>query len=228
MHDDLKKQVNKDIKDTDKSMIRQIRRTPLVLQGLFLEVVQALYSDEAGLYEHVKPWKSAQNVGTEKENHNLFIDVSANWSDSSNDRRPAIFVDIGPLQSKPIKGAFGSAANMDMEEGLKTYSRLVAGSVVFACLSSKQAEAMLYGSQTYDLLDGFGPVIQEDFCFEQFDVTSISKTRQRKDEPRDWESLVQVNFEFQETFSVKRESPKLKQITIKSTAGISQNTNSVS
>jgi hypothetical protein len=120
-----------------------------------------------------------------------------------------------------VQGIDGRAG-FNLLEGESEHTRLVTGSVVFAHLAKTKGEAVLYGSNTLDLVDGFAYVIKNDFCFDKFNTRGIFKARLRKEEPRDFECLVQADFMFQESFSVKHESPKLKQISFKALAGIAQ------
>ena len=217
------------IKETDRNMLRQVRRTPLLLSNLFYELTIMLWQDPANLPNGVRPWKAGLNETDTQENDWTFIDVTNNWSDNNIERRPAIFVDIGDLQlnNTALESTFGSGAYVNLKEGTKSYARVVSGSVVWAHLAEKRGEAMLYAAASYDLLDGLSPVIENDFCFENFNITSILKPKQRKDQPRDWECLVQATFQFRENFDIKFESPKLKQITFKADAGIDQHINLV-
>ncbi len=206
---------------SDQEILCNTRKTPTVLGGLFLELTRMLYLSEDSLYKHVKTWSPNNEI-----NH-TYVELSNVWDDANTDRRPAIIVDIGDLQITPIDSLFGRAQSINLREGTEHYERVVAGTVVWAHLNEKRGESVLYGSNSYDLLDGFSPVICRDFGFEKFNVTSILKPRLRKEKPKDWEVLVQAAFQFRENFELKRESPKLKQITLKAEAGLDQSFNLV-
>lgn len=188
-----------------------------------------LWSSPDNLYQHVKPWKAGLNFKDTQDKDWTFIDVTNKWDDNNVTRRPAIFVDIGDLHTDDgaVTSTFGDGSYINLKEGTRSYERIVTGTVVWAHLAERRSEAVLYASNSYDILDGLAPVIQHDFCFEKFDIKSILKPKQRKDQPKDWECLVQAAFQFRENFDIKRESPKLKQITLKANAGINQHINAV-
>jgi hypothetical protein len=99
--------------------------------------------------------------------------------------------------------------------------------VVWAHLGRKRGEAMIHAATTLDLFDGFSYIIREDFCFDKFDMRAILRPRQRKDSPLEWEQLVQADFQFQERFTLKHETPKLKQISLRVRDGLADRFNLV-
>jgi len=206
------------------NMLAQIRRTPLVLGGMFLELTHGLYGSADGLYELVKPWSSTNEKG------HTYIELAYFWDDANTDRRPAIIVDIGDLQISPdqTKGLGSSGAHYDLEEAVEYHEDVVSGGVTWAHLAERRAEAVLYASNTYDMLTGLSFVIKRDFCLEKFEVRSILKPRLQKEDPRTYMSEVQAAFQFRETYALKRESQKLKQIVVKAVAdATNQNFNMV-
>jgi hypothetical protein len=107
----------------------------------------------------------------------------------------------------------GGNAGRNLVEGFTSYSREVAGSVVWMHIGKNRGQALQYGCVTLDLVDAYADIIQRDFCFESFQVRGILKPKQRKDNPKEFECRVQADFKFQETFQIKHESPKLKTIS---------------
>ena len=67
------------------STLDQIRRDPLVLSGLFVEVTRNFYLNEKNLYPNAKTWSP-----TNEKDH-VFIEPSHLWEDGDVSRRPAIF-----------------------------------------------------------------------------------------------------------------------------------------
>ena len=200
------------VTETGLNMIRQVRRTPLVLNGMFLECTRMLWLTPDNLLQNVRTWSP-----TNEKDH-VFIDSSFDWDPDNTDRRPEIIVDIGDLEvsDSPGKGV-GSNGGMiayDLEEGVEYREDMVVGSVVWAHIGVTKGQVLAYGCCTYDLLSGFSSVIRRDFCLEKFNVRAILKPRLRKEQPRTFECLVQASFQFRETYTLKRESPKLKQIRL--------------
>lgn len=196
----------------DLNMLPQIRRTPLVLNGLFLELTRALWASPDNICPNTRTWSP-----TNEKDH-VFIESSYEWDSENTDRRPAIIVDIGDLEvAESAARGIGADAGMvgfDMQEGMEFREDLVMGSVVWAHIGVSRGQVLVYGSCTYELLAGFSSVIRRDFCLEKFNVRGILKPRLRKEQPRTFECLVQASFQFKEDYSLKRESPKLKQIRL--------------
>lgn len=187
----------------------RVRRPMPVLEGLFTEIVRGFMSDEQNLYEgNVRYDPTGTCTGS------LYVEPSGNWDHDSTDRRPAVIVDIGDLSYTTLKGMSGGYYDMDLEEGEYIHHRDVRGSLTIACLSPVKGECMNYSANIADLMDAFSTAIKHDFCFDLFELKAIVRPRLRKETPRDWESLVQFEFKFQETFATKRESQKLKQVVL--------------
>jgi hypothetical protein len=200
------------IGELDLNMLPHIRRTPLVLSGLFLELTRALWMNENNICPNTRTWSP-----TNEKDH-VFVESSYEWDSENTDRRPAIIVDIGDLEvtDSPAKGigADSGMVGFDLQEGMEFREDLIIGSVVWAHIGVSRGQVLVYGSCTYDLLAGFSSVIRRDFCLEKFNVRGILKPRLRKEQPRTFECLVQASFQFKEDYSLKRESPKLKQIRL--------------
>ena len=187
------------------------RKTPLMLTGLWTAIVRQFYLDPENLYREVMAWDP-----TGKNDKKTYIEGSNIWKDDKIDLRPAIVVDVGDMQMQPnhFQG-MDRRQGFDMVEGESFYERSVVGSVVLAHLGKNRGQVINYASNTYDLIDAFARTIKHDYCFDILEMRSILKPRLRKADPEDWESLLQIDFQFREGFSVKTESPKLKTISLK-------------
>lgn len=184
------------------------RKDPLFLEGMFLEIVKQLFANQDNLLPGVRRYDPTGECPD-----GLYIVGSGDWNDDESEARPALIVDVGDLLFSPIEG-IDQRTGVDMQEGTDLYTRKVNGSVVFAHLGKNKGQSIQHASTTYDLLDGFSRVIRSDFCFERFDLRKVGKPTKRRENPIDWQSLVQIDFEFHEDFKVKHESPKLKTITV--------------
>lgn len=186
------------------------RRTPIILRSFFVELSRQFYVDPAmQLSPLIKTW-SAPN-----DKSHLWIDVTGRWVDGNVSRRPALLVDVGDLQFSPggVQG-IDNRMGSNLARGEVYQARVATGSVVFAHLALNDAESVLYATNTLDFLDAYAYVIRTDFKFERFQARGIFKPSMRKDQPREWECRVQVDFQFQETCQLKLEAPQLKQITL--------------
>jgi len=200
-----------------KPFFYRTRKDPLLLEGIFLEVIKQFYSDPANLLPGVRPYDP-----TGKCPDSLYIIGGGLWLDDEADARPALVVDIGDLDYEPIEG-YDQRTGFDLEEGRSFHTRLVRGTVVFAHLGKTKGQAIQHAATTYDLMDGFSRIIRDDFCFERFDLRKVGKPTKRRESPIDWQSLVQANFEFYEDYSVKTEAPKLKKIAVTAMIELKEN-----
>jgi hypothetical protein len=192
------------------NMLQHIRRTPLILCGMFVELTRSIYSFEENLYPPARTW-SATN-----EKDHLFIDPAYKWDEEDVDRFPAIYVDVGDVQlsADPVKGIGSHGTGFDLEEGVDYREHVAGTSIAWAHVCKSRAECLLYQGVTYDLIAGLSFVIKRDFCLEKFDVRAILKPRLQNDQLRTYVSEVQATLQFRERYALKRETPKLKQITV--------------
>lgn len=193
-------------------LLGHVRKTPTILYGIFLELLKIYYSDRDNVPLGIK------YIWEDKPDTELYIDSVNRIGELSEvqiERVPAIFVALSDIN---YQGVYGGTANktpfigMDMEEGEKFYSRLGSGSVDFLHIGTTKGESQNYAAATLDFFDGFSPVIRNDFCFETFAPILISKAVQIKNSKDRYLSVVKCNFSFQDTWSLKLESPKLKAV----------------
>jgi hypothetical protein len=211
---DIKDEAQRLVDEAGIKMIPHIRRNPLILGGMFVELTRSLFSFEENLYPPAITW-SATN-----EKDHLFIDPAYKWDPENIDRTPAIYVDIGDMQisSEPVKGIGSHGTHFDLKEGVDYREDVVGTSVVWAHVGDTRAECLLYQGITYDLIAGLSFAIKRDFCLEKFDVRAILKPKLQSDQPRTYVAEVQATMQFREPYALKREAPKLKQITVEAAA----------
>lgn len=221
-----REQAQRLVDESGVDMIPNIRRTPLILTGMFVELIRALYAEEDNLYPPARTWVPTND---EDEDH-LFIEPAYKWDDKNIERKPAIYVDIGDLKlsEKVTQGIGSHGVHYDLKEGVDYREHVAGTSVSFAHVCEKRSECMLYEGITYDLLAGLSFAIKRDFCLEKFDLKAILKPKQTSDQPITFVAEVQATMQFREPFALKRESPKLKQITVEDAARtVDQNINLV-
>jgi hypothetical protein len=202
------------VDEANVNMLRHIRRSPLIMCGMFVELTRSLYSFEENLYPPARTWSA-----TNKRDH-LFIEPSYKWDKENDDRKPAIYVDVGDMQiqADPVKGIGSHGTHFDLKEGVDYREHVVGGSIAWAHVCDARAECLLYQGITYDLIAGLSFAIKRDFCLEKFDVRAILKPRLQSDQPRTYVSEVQATYQLREPYALKRETPKLKQITVEAAA----------
>jgi hypothetical protein len=197
--------------------ICHIRKTPTVLYGIFVEVVRQFYSTEMNLPRAVQGavWNRDPVQST------MWIDTELRWEDDHPSVRPAIFAALSPITYTSLTGRADGLMGGDLAEAERTFSRSGSGTVQFIHIGQTDGEACVLGDATQDYLDAFGSVIRDDFCFTKFNLTSrVALARRAKESGERWGSTVDVAFEFQDTWTVKLESQKLKRFSFNAGQGI--------
>lgn len=193
------------------------RKGPMLLQSFMVELLQEIYSNEAHLGKHIKPFT--------KDGKGVQIKLAGVWSDSSNpgdsagskvsvDYRPAIAVDLGDVNTdyRKVQG-IDNEAHYDLVNAISTSKLACNTSFTIKHLGSSKAQVQLYAETTRDLLDGFSKGIKNDYCLDIFEIRSIVKAKLRNRTPEDWECALQIYVEFEDSFKTYTESPKIKEIT---------------
>jgi hypothetical protein len=231
------------------NLVNQVRKTPLLLTGIFLELCRMYYSTLDNLpvgvnYSWIpedqlnpqgvkvagkagKGTKCSERVAAMTSptapkqgaaiGKYIFIDQDYNDLSSLIQQRPAIIVQIGDITYSNVMGLDGRnpEIGMNLEEGETQYSRRGAGQVSFRHIGRSSGEARLIAAATLDFFDAFSPVIKKDYCFETFAPTTVSKVRYFEEASERYECVVTCSFSFQDTWTLKSESPKLRAVELR-------------
>jgi len=188
-------------------LLCHIRKTPNVLYGFFVELTRQFYKDRDNL-----PIDVCNIWDPSKDETQIWIDAEYVWEDEAPEFRPAIYIKLGALKYKSLSGRSDGKIAMDLEQGEYHYSRNGTGTVSWVHMGNKSGEAVVLAGSTLDYFDGIGKLIQESFCFQTFEIVGLEPTSIEKESKERYRSIVTAAFTFQDTWSIKRESPKLKRI----------------
>lgn len=188
-------------------LICQVRKSTNLLYRIFLELIRTAYSNDEGRPLGPPPLIWCPNV----EETDIWIDTELAWSDQAPEFRPAIYVELGDIQYTSKTGRSDGLMGGFAQEAETFFSRDGAGTVNFRHIGATAQVACDLGDMTLDYLDAFSSVIRDDFCFDKFHVTSRSPCRHGKKESKErYISVVGVEYSFQDTWTLKLESQKLK------------------
>jgi len=198
------------------------------LEATFLNVIQQLYFDSTYFISPLlRPWSPA-DANTGSANF-LYIGITgvqtvlgaANSGSEQQtvayqmNRLPAILVDLGDLSFDPdSNSSVNRLQSINMETGEYQYSNRVIGSVQFIHKAGSKSDARLYADNTAELLSTFSQPIRRAIGLERLALRAILKPTQRKEAPEEWDCRVQADFQYQDTFILQSEAPKLKQVSI--------------
>jgi len=196
-------------------LLCHIRKTPNVLMGMFLELTRQFYSETNNLpIDTCAHWDPDPRVST------LWIDSEYEWDEDTVEQRPAIFVKLGNITYSSLTGRKDGRMGMCLEEGEYRYTRNGEGTVSWVHIGSTRTEAAVLAGTTLDYVDAFGAVIRDDLKFESFALQSVSPMAIDKESKERYRSIVTVAFTFQDTWTLKLESPKLKKVIYRTGQGL--------
>ena len=198
-------------------LICEIRKTPTVLYGIFTEVIRQFYSQEANLPRPV----SGVVWDRDPEKSTIWIDTELRWEDEHPSVRPAIFVGLGEITYSSLTGRSDSLMGMDVKNAEYQFTRSGKGTVQFRHIGQTDGEACVLADATLDYLDAFSRVIRDDFCFTRFELTRrVPLAYKGKESGERWGSLVEMSYEFQDTWTLKLESQLLKKVAFRAGQGV--------
>lgn len=201
------------------STIGHLRKTPMLLDGIFTEVMRQLYNSADNGYSLRHNWQWAEKP--EAKSH-VWINSAYVWNDAEPDFRPAIYTALSPIAYSNVTGRQRARTGMNLEEGHYHYGRFGKGNVTYAHIGRTQGETQELVSNSLDLLDAFSDIIRQDFCFRTLNVIQVVPSRVSSKEPRErFRGEVILEYTFEDTWSLKLESPKLQRIVFKAGLNVS-------
>lgn len=239
------------------NFVYHVRKTPLLLTGIFLNLTRTYWSnidnlpvgvnytwvpDEEISKVAIKPSaakKTRKSPGTQDPTpcairaeakspatdlsqgaaagKYIFIDKELPDLKELLQQRPAIVVGVSDVNFSNVSGLPGRNPEIggNLVEGEIHYARRGEGSVVFRHIGRTNGESMILAGSTLDFFDALSPIIKKDFCFETFTPVQITKVKHFEESTERYECSVVCSFSFQDTWTLKLESPKLKAMELR-------------
>lgn len=193
-------------------MICELRKTNMVLYGMFVEIVREFYRWQTPYIIGVPDvrWdKSPQTTG-------IWIDSELNWNSSHPEFVPAVYVKLGDVQYGGIAGPGQPVfSGMNLKDGIFRRTRVAQSSVTFVHVGGTAGEACMLCDNTRSYLSDFSGVICRDYAFSKFYEQGATPIRQyQPDSKEKWQSSTTFALEWDETTSLKLESPILRSIDL--------------
>jgi len=196
-------------------MVAHMRKTPLMLYGIFVELTHQFYSDVNDL-----PFAVTQTWNEDPAKSKIWIDTDYQWEDKNPEFRPAIYIKLGEIVYKTYAGRPSSLISVDLEEGEYHHQRVGEGTVSWVHIGRTKGESIILSGTTLDYFDSLATVIRDDFCFDSFEAGTIAPMSLDKESKERYRSVVTMKFSFQDNWAIKLESPKLKRIIINAGEGL--------
>ena len=193
-------------------LICELRKTNMVLYGLFVELVRELYRFESPYIvgcPDVKWDPDPQKTG-------IWIDSELNWNPEHPEFLPAIYVKLGGVQYSSLYGAGQpTMSGMILKDAVYKIVRNAATQVTFVHVGGNAGEACMLCDNTRSYLSDFSMPIRRDMVFSKFYEAQATALQQTKPDSKErWQSTATFNVEWAEETSLKLESPILREITI--------------
>lgn len=199
-------------------LICELRKTPTVLYGIFTELAQQFWAGDAEDRLFGTPdirWDR------DPDKTKIWIDTELRWEATHPEFRPAIYVKLSQIQHGTVTGNTTGIVRRDLQEAEYHYARTGAGQVSFVHIGATAGEACTLADATMDYLDAFSPVIADDYCFDWFKLSSREPLHAMgKDSNEKYGSIVSYDFRFTDSWSLKLESPKLRQLVVRATDAV--------
>jgi hypothetical protein len=197
------------------NLVSHVRKTPLVLYGIFVELARQFYSDINDL-----PIAVEQTWNEDPKLTKIWIDTEYKWEDENPELRPAIYIKLSDIQYKTYTEKSTSLIAVDLQEGEYHHQRVGMGSVQFVHIGRTKGEGVILAGTTMDYMDSLSLTIRDDFCFDTFEAGAIAPITLDKESKERYRSVVTMKFSFQDNWAIKMESPKLKRIVINAGEGL--------
>lgn len=189
--------------------ICELRKSCTVLYGIFTELARLIYHTPDGRLI------GTPDVIWNRKNPSIWIDTELRWEDEHPEFRPAIYIQLSPLEFKEYNPGFSGKVTPADRFAMRHYEMKATGTVTFMHIASTVGEACALADNTeYELSMLQGPIC-EDFCFVNFVLAGRTPLEKVQDEASEkYVSGVTFAYEFEESWDVTQESPILKSLDL--------------
>jgi len=193
-------------------LICQLRKTNMVLYGLFVELVREFYRFQTPYIvgaPDVRWDKDPQKTG-------IWIDSELTWNASHPEFVPAVYVKLGGVQyGSPFGEGSPVSSGMVLKDAIYSSTRTGRGSVSFVHIGGTPGEACMLCDNTRAYLSDFSSKIARDFVFSKFYENGASAIQQyQPDSKEKWQSTTTFGIEWHEVTKIKLESPILRSVDL--------------
>ena len=188
------------------STIGTMRKTPMILYGMFVEVARQIYSP--AMQPNGKHWDP------DPSKSKIWIDAEYEWSHSeaAPNFRPGIYISLSELTYATYTGNDRGLERVNLKEGEYDYGRSGKGAVSWVHVGNTKGEGVLLSEITHDFISAFADPIRQEFCFTKFFVQKHDPCKVVKEDREKFRSVVTAYMEWSDNWTLKLESPKLKEI----------------
>lgn len=190
--------------------IEKIRKTPLVVTGIFLELLKAHFRVNSDQFRYTD----------DKTETRVIIEPAYNWDSTHVQKRSAIYIKRGAFSFSRI--AINDQQSKDLRDSTTEYTLRVNLPVTCMIISKVSGEVERLAEETSEVLLAFKEQIRQDFGFKRFDVVQVGEIGLLEESHEFYAVPIVVSTEFTESWIVQIEALKLQQVIVSAKEGLTQ------
>lgn len=185
--------------------IDTIRKTPLVLTGIILEILKSYFQQMGSQFKYQ----------VNELNSKLIIEPSFKWNPEQCQNRPGIFVKREDITfGDPRAGMDDLHTIYPIQKKYATFGR---SAWTIYCISKVPGEAEILSEKASDCLIAFAPLIRRDFRFISFGVSKIAPIGKMEESKEFWAVPIRLHSFFSESWDLSEEAVLIRDIYLKVT-----------
>jgi hypothetical protein len=185
--------------------LAHLRWRPLLLTGLFRDVLARHFSDAATIEDPALKsllWRDGLDTG-------ILIESINRWRGDLVEKRPAVIIKRNAYTN--VRITINDLSGTD-KRGFDNFTTFWVGSHTLFCIHGTGAGAELLATETQRELTQFGPVFRQQLNLAKFQVTEVGTIHELEEASENFVIPVTVGWAYQETWSIRPESLPLKSI----------------
>jgi len=180
----------------------KIRKTPLVVTGIFVELLKQYFQLNEGQFRWSQDCNSSQIV----------VAPSYEWNPTefAAQKRPACYIKRGGLTYTRV--AINDLHSIHPAEDTKGFAVVGSGDVSLLCISTESGAVELLAEEVSGFLTAYSPEIRKELTFSTFRVAGIQPIGVLKEYTNAFVVPVNIVIGFNEVWSLTYKAPKIAHI----------------
>lgn len=185
-------------------LLKTIRKTPLVLSGIVLQLLRNWFSINGDQFKYIKDDPLVTK---------LDIDPFYDWTPEKCQNRPGIYIGIGDYYPRGM-GRGGMNDLMNQNVNVNQHIILPVCPYIVNIIGKVPGEVLKLSQEAFEVLMLFSPIIKQDFNFIDFYVEKISKIEKMEEYKEFWVSSIIIQTKSAEAWQLLEQGPKIKDVLI--------------
>lgn len=191
----------------------ELRKSSQVLAGIFVEIAKTAWGENS---DFIQTFPKTTRYSDDLGKSHIDIDAEYNFSELKKDPSCIIGIKLGAIQYSKTPGATrdGQIGQSDTMNH-RYYSSTGKGTVTYSHVGTSDGQSIALADSTQEFIEAYGGVLRKHFGFNQLAVvarTAINEHPRKMYGKERYASEVVVAFEFENTWELVEECPKLQEI----------------